>query len=123
MLISAIKIDVVKQEVYQVQIENNLDAMYIVIDCQIVERVVINRKNNLWLDEEGLLHHPQPPKFWMKGANAPFTGNGLICGFNGEGQIVSTTLTAEEIESRILFLGNAHIEPQCGFIPWDELPK
>lgn len=123
MLISAIKIDVVKQEVYQVQIENDLESMYEVIDCQIVERVVIDRNNDLWLDEEGLLHYPQPPKFWFKGAIAPFTGNGLICGYNGEGQTISTTLTAEEIESRILFLGNAYIEPQCGFITWDELPK
>ncbi|GAB2797798.1 hypothetical protein GCM10027275_49080 [Rhabdobacter roseus] len=121
MFISAIKIDVVKKEVYQIQIEDTLEAMYEAIDCQIVERVVINRNNDLWLDEEGLLHHPQPPKFWFKGANTPITGNGLICGFNGEGQMISTTLSVEEIESQILFLGNSHLEPRCGFIPWDEL--
>jgi len=123
MLISAIKIDVVKKEVYQIKIENDLDTLYKAINCQKVERMVINRNNDLWLDEEGLLHHPQPPKFWIKGAFAPFTGNGLVCGFDGEGQIISTTLKAEEMESRIVFLGNARIEPQCGFIPWDELSK
>ena len=123
MIISAIKIDVVKQEVYQIRIENSLEAMYNIIGCQIMEVVRIDRRNDLWIDEEGLLQNPQLLKFWFKGCHSPLTGNGLVCGFDGEGESISTTLSVEEIKRRVIFLGNVHVEPQFGFIPWDELPK
>ena len=67
MIISAIKIDVVKKEVYQVEIENNLEGLYEAIECEIVECVRINQSNDLWLDEEGRLQLPSVAKIFVPG--------------------------------------------------------
>ncbi|MCK8495845.1 DUF3846 domain-containing protein [Spirosoma sp. RP8] len=109
----AIKIDVEKQDVYDLEIESGITAMYTAISCTCVDRVVLDDETDLWLDDEGLLHEPQPTKFSIAGFDRSFAGNGLICGYNAEGQTISTTLTAEQVRPLITFRGNVPttIEP------------
>ncbi|GAA4461876.1 hypothetical protein GCM10023189_37880 [Nibrella saemangeumensis] len=108
----AILIDVTAQTVTDIDIQPGLSAMYTAIGCQCVDRRVLDNRNDLWFDDEGLLHEPQAPKFRFGNYPHPFAGNALICGYNNEGETISTTLTADQIRPYIRFLGDLHIEPQ-----------
>jgi hypothetical protein len=107
----AILINPTEKTVTDFELAKGLKAMYTAIDCQCVTRVVLNNKDDLWLDDEGLLQAPQPPKFKFVGSDTVFTGNGLICGYNGEGETISTNLRAEQIRPFIQFVGQFDIEP------------
>jgi hypothetical protein len=104
MLIQAIKIDVIKKEVYGLQIQNDLGGLYSSIGCDNVECINLNRGNDLWIDGEGLLRHPQPPRFKFKGYPSLLTGNGLVCGFDREGGTISTTLTVQTVAALVTFI-------------------
>ncbi|RYC70084.1 DUF3846 domain-containing protein [Spirosoma sordidisoli] len=106
---NAILIDVTAQTVTDIDLKPGLWAMYKAIGCRSVDRVTLNGTDDLWLDDEGLLHDPQPPKFRFVGADNVFAGNGLICGYTGDGHTISTTLRAELIRPMILFLGNVPV--------------
>jgi len=117
----AIKIDVAKREVYEIEIEPGLDAMYEAIGCRAVDMVRITQLDDLWIDDCGLLREPQPDKFKFLGHAQPLAGNGLICGYDDQGETVSTALTVEFVQQMVRWVGSEHIEPQCGFIPFDDL--
>ena len=106
MFIQAIKIDVIKKEVYGLQINGNLEGLYSAIGCDNVECIGLNRGNDLWIDGEGLLRHPQPPRLKLKGDPLALTGNGLVCGFDGEGGTIGTTLTVQAVAALVTFLGD-----------------
>ena len=111
--ITAIKIDVEKQEVYSIEIDKGLKGLYTAIGCTCVDRIVLDDRNDLWLDDEGLLKNPQPDKFSVKGYVRPLAGNALICGYNRDGETISTTLKPEQIQPLITFWGELElpIEP------------
>lgn len=116
----AILIDVTARTVTDVELQPGLQPMYDALQCTCVDRVVLNSEIDLWLDGIGLLHEPQPPKFQFIGSANVFAGNGLICGYNGEGQTVGTSLTAAQVRPFVLFLGDAHVTPPPTIIlSWD----
>jgi len=108
----AILIDVTAQTVTDVDLEAGLSAMYKAIGCQSINRVVLDSVADLWVDDEGLLHRPQPPKFRIGGYDYTFAGNGLICGYTAEGHTVSAVYTAHQVSPLIEFLGDVHVEPK-----------
>ncbi len=117
----AILIDVTTQTVTDVEIEEGVSALYKAIGCQCVDRVVLDDGTDLWIDDEGLLHQPQPPKFRIGGYDHTFAGNGLICGYTAEGHTVSTVYTADQVRPLIEFLGDVHVEPKSPtIISWSE---
>ena len=115
----AIFIDVTAQTVTDITLKPGISAMYKAINCQCVDRVVLDDETDLWIDDEGLLHEPQPPKFKIGGYDTTFSGNGLICGYNSEGETIGTIYTSEQVRPLIEFLGDVHIEPQSPvFLDW-----
>ncbi len=116
MKINAIKIDVVQQIVYAVELDNGLKGMYTAIGCACVDRVVLDNRNDLWIDDEGLLRNPQPPKFQLAGFRQPLAGNGLICGYTDEGETISTRLTADQIRPLVTFLGDVELDIEPAFV-------
>ncbi|MBO0950869.1 DUF3846 domain-containing protein [Fibrella forsythiae] len=114
----AILIDVTAQTVTDIDLQPGLTAMYRVINCHSVTRVPLNSINDLWLDDDGLLHDPQPPKFQFVGSDNIFAGNGLICNYTAEGETVSVTIRADQIRPLIKFLGDVHVEPEVFVTSW-----
>jgi hypothetical protein len=106
----AILIDVTARTVTDIDINEGLQAMYAAIGCQCVDRIALDSQNDLWLDDEGLLLKPQPPKFQLVGSSNVFAGNGLICGYNRDGATIGTTYKADQIRPFVAFLGDARIE-------------
>ena len=107
----AIFIDVMARTVTDIVLAPGLDNLYKAIGCTCVTRVVLDNETDLWLDDSGLLHEPQPPKFRIGGYDNIFVGNGLICGYDSEGETISTIYNAEQVMPLIEFLGNVHVEP------------
>lgn len=105
----AIKIDVAARTVTDIDLAPGLDYLYTTIGCTCVDRVVLDDETDLWLDDEGLLHNPQPAKFSISGFDRPFAGNGLICGYNASGETISTNLTADQVSPLISFLGDVNL--------------
>lgn len=115
----AILIDVTAQTVTDIELAEGLTAIYAAIGCDCVDRVELDSETDLWIDDEGLLLEPQPPKFKIGGYDTRFAGNGLICGFTNRGKTVSTIYTAAQVRPLIQFLGDVHIEPQVFVTSWD----
>lgn len=119
--LKAIKIDVEKREVHEVEIEQGLDALCRAIGCQFVDRVWLTEGNMLWVDDNGLLKEPQADKFGLIGYGNLLAGDGIILGSDEEGRSVSTTLTADFVRQRALWAGSQQVEPECGFMSFDDL--
>jgi hypothetical protein len=92
-------------EVIKDQEGSQLQSMYNHIKCGIVECVGFNEKNDVWVDEEGLLTlTPDSMFFKFEGYPDFLCGNGLIMGFDNEtGESVDTTLTIDEVKSMVEF--------------------
>ena len=81
-MIKAIKIDPVAKTVEEVQIHKSdngsvLKALYAAIGCDLVTVVHIDTKNDLWLDDEGLLKSERSFFTFM---GQPFCGVGIVLG-------------------------------------------
>lgn len=106
----AILIDVVNKEVREVEVVNNdgsnLDSIYGHIGCELIDVVGIDQKNDVYVDDEGLLNlTPNSMFFELKGFPNPLAGNGLVMGIDREtGESVDTTLTVDDVKKRIRFL-------------------
>lgn len=110
--IKAILIEVATREVRQIEIEKGLGPIYDALECQIFERVPLDRKNSLFVDEEGLFASPQADKFTIRGYPHIFTGNGLILAQDGNGGDADTTLSPEHVKTLVCWKGAVHVELQ-----------
>ena len=92
-------------EVTKDQEGSQLQSMYKHIKCGIVECVSFNEKNDVWVDEEGLLTlTPDSMFFKIVGYPDFLCGNGLVLGFDEEnGDSSDTTLTIDDVKSKVTF--------------------
>jgi hypothetical protein len=84
--------------------EATLHDMYKFIGCDCVDRVVWpvpKSRNDIWVDDNGLLYEPVPATFNVRGYPQPLAGRGLVLGFTNSGRSVSTTLTIEQVKRAI----------------------
>lgn len=122
--IKAILIEVSERQVREIEIETGLRPMYEILDCQTVERFPLDRKNCLWVDEEGALATPRADKFLIRGYPCIFTGNGLIYAHDGKGGDADTTLNAAHVRTLVRWAGAVHVEVQVPrFVPFAEIPQ
>jgi len=87
-----------------------LEGLYDAIETDVVELVNIDRQNDLWVDEEGLLKLDEDSRFFSikldDRQSSPIVGKGVILGFTAtEDGVISThtTLTIDEARERISF--------------------
>jgi hypothetical protein len=105
----AILIDTQNQTVREVEVEQKngspLQSMYQHIGCELVDVVNIDDKNDVFVDEEGLLKLDDNSRFFiLDGFFQPLAGNGLIVGLDSKnGKSISTTLTVEEVAEMVIF--------------------
>lgn len=103
-----ILIDVNNRTITEIQV-NNVDGnclsdLYKNIGCDLVELIDIDDDNCVFFDEEGLLKLTEKSNFFLfDGYPQPIAGNGVILGFNEEGDSIDTTLSVEEIKTKIKF--------------------
>lgn len=109
--VNAIKIDVVKQDIYPVQINpNNIDDIYEQLACDVFTcPVVFDNNDTLFIDDEGLFIEPSA----LLGAfniedfpSQPLFGHGLILGINDEGDTDEVLSTVEHIRKKVTFLND-----------------
>lgn len=104
---NGILIDVVNEEIKEVSLGNDYKEIYPFLNCERFDVVSIDNDNDVFVDDEGLLNLNAKSKFFLlEGAYpTPLAGNGLILGLDSNsGKSISTTLTADEIRSRVRFL-------------------
>jgi hypothetical protein len=89
--------------------------MYKFIHCDAVDRVVWpgGSKNDIWVDDNGLLYEPVPATFRVRGYDQRLAGRGLVLGFTNGGDSLSTTLTVAQVKQRIIWeLWELRISPK-----------
>lgn len=119
--IRAVLIDPVARTVTDIEIEKGLSFLYKAIGCRTVTRVELDDQNDLWLDDDGLLHTPQPDKFTIGRYPQPLAGVGLVCGYDGEGNTISTRLDADKVRPLICWKGAVHVQPEVVFMSWNSV--
>lgn len=105
-----ILIDVKNKTITEVEVIANeqgseLPSIYGHLGCSIFEVVNIDHENDIYVDEEGIMNmNDETGFFQVEGYPQPLAGNGLVLGFNDEdGDSKDTTLSVEEIKSRVKF--------------------
>jgi hypothetical protein len=82
----------------------NLDTMYQVIGCELVEVAYINdQRDGVFVDEEGLLK-PQQYFFFIEGGHQPLAGRGVVLGCDEEGETVAPTVTLDWLRAHTAFV-------------------
>jgi hypothetical protein len=100
----AIKIDVVKKEIYEIDIKGGYQSMCQVLDSEGYDPIRISKTEKLWVDGEGLLRRPPLGAFMYDPYPNALSGHGLILGLRGPDS-VGTKLTLEEVRVRVRFVG------------------
>ena len=116
-----ILIDVKNQTITEVEIDGSktLKEMYRVIGCKMVETVGIDPKNDLWVNEEGLLSLNKDTKAF-RWNDSYLIGNGLVLGNNTKtGNSCDTTITVEEVKKLVHFLNDEEMDIFLDFL-WDQ---
>lgn len=113
--VTAIKIDVVNQDVYPVQIvPNKLDDIYEQLACDIFTcPLTFDNNDTLFVDDEGLFVEPSTllGAFYIEGfSSQPLFGHGLIVGVDDEGETDEVLSTVEEIKKKVTFLNDETAE-------------
>lgn len=110
----AIKIDVEKQEVYEVETDGSLKSLYELIKCDCIEKVnIIQRKEVIWVDESGLLKKDPIGAFVFDGYPQVLSGNGLILGLRGP-ENAPTQLSLGYVQGRVTFKDPSYL-PEASF--------
>lgn len=99
-----IKIDTTAKTITAIEIEPGLNGLYQAINCQTVDRLVLDGQNDLWFDDEGLFANPSPGAFRLRGWDGQIVGNALIMGYTDEGETIDTTLEAYQFYPLVRFL-------------------
>lgn len=101
----AIKIDAVKQEITEVEIEDILDSIYEQLDCKLFTcPITLDNLDTLYVDDEGLFVDEYKGAFYFGDYPQPLFGNGLIIGSNVEGESESVASSIKMIENKVKFL-------------------
>jgi hypothetical protein len=110
----AIKIDVIKKDVYEVEITPDIKTFYKHLECDCFCQVGRRMKNNdiLIVDDEGLLKSAIGA-FKFDTYFQPLSGHGLIYGTSGSGETIPAKSSIDDIKSKVTFMGtNGLPEPK-----------
>ena len=117
----AILIDVKNQEIKEVEHDDTLKSIYEYVDCRTFDVISIDNNNYVYVDDEGLFVEDQRYfEYLGNERSVRLAGNGLILGLNHDsGDSISTTLTAEEVRNKVVFLPDGFsINPSMEVTEW-----
>ena len=118
----AIKIDVVKETVEEIEISGSLDSMYAALQCDCICSVGIHLTpcEVLWVDDEGLLKDPIGA-FTIVGYPNPLSGHGIILGVTSSGANRSTKYSADLVRRMVEFTDPKYLpKPEIKVISFNE---
>ena len=119
----AIKIDVIKKEVYEVDIVGDRLSMCKELDADGYDSVRIAKAEMLWVDGEGLLRKPPLGAFMFHPYPQALPGHGLIIGLRGP-ENADTKLTLEEVRESVEFVGISELPvPVIQFASFDTMKE
>lgn len=98
----AILIDSANREVRELEVDGKLEGLQKLVGGYI-ELVRLSAEEDLYVNEEGLLHGEQN-FFQLNGYAQPLAGNGVVVGNDGDGGQVSTRFTVEYVSGRVRFM-------------------
>lgn len=101
--ITGILIDVWKKEVREVTFEDVLDSYYSLINCDIITTAPYDEDHDLIVDDEGLLKNPDRFFSFNDVRSPQYAGNGIIIGFNNQGEWISHRTSLNDIRRSITF--------------------
>mgnify|MGYP003113659222 FL=1 len=83
------------------------------IDARMMECVCIEKEDDIWIDEEGLL---KQSNYFYKYKDMLLCGKSLVLGVTEDGDSTNCNHTLEELKKDITFKGKQHIdESRLGF--------
>lgn len=103
----AIKIDVVKKQVYYIDMDEGIESLHKELECEtFTVPYILENDDALYVDDEGLLVTPDALKgaFAIKGSNQPYFGHGILEGTNDNGESIDVKSSLEEIQEKVVFL-------------------
>lgn len=116
----AIFIDANSRLVTQIEIENELDAFYKQIGCDVIECIELGAKHIAIVDENGRLRD-LPMGFRLSGPTI-IAGNALIVATTDDGDFTDATLPLCLFQRNVKFIdlkANPLPKPEWSFIPLD----
>src|ERR1700757_4050395 len=97
MKLTSFLVDPFQKRVHQIEIENNINDWHKVLDCDILDHVLLGEYAGLpidgWVDDEGLLREPNYPYWIWVGYRNQLCGYGLINSSNNQGKSISSNLS------------------------------
>lgn len=99
----AIKIDVIKKEIYEIDVDDSYQGMCKVLDSDGYDSIRIAKAEILWVDGDGLLRKSPLGAFIYHPYPNALSGHGLIMGIRGADSAPSQ-LTIEEVRSAVSFV-------------------
>ena len=109
----AILINPFDETVKEVNILGNIEDIYLLTECSTFDVVALSDKDDLYVDDEGLLKDNRYFTIYGK----TLAGKGLIMAHDVEGNSISTTLSLQEIKDVVQWLPEGHVEePYMEFI-------
>lgn len=103
--VRAILIDINKQAVREVSVEDSLPSYYATLGCDLIEAVYpqgLAAGDCVYVDEEGLFKEPAVFFHW-RGFHQPLAGSGLVVGTDDDGNTVDCKTSLEQVKARVRF--------------------
>lgn len=93
-------IDPYKREITEVDTDAELESLYSLLDCEMVEAVGLSSVDDLWLDENGIMTLTADTMFFkVEGLYQPYAGKGLVLGADvNTGESLPVSMSLEELE-------------------------
>jgi hypothetical protein len=96
-------IDPAERSVREVETTGELDSLYELLGCDLVDAVRLD-DCDVWIDDEGLFK-PEPRFFSFTDPNVPpLAGRGLVLGVDDEGNCTEPKPSLDEIAKRVMFV-------------------
>lgn len=81
-----------------------LDEIYRHLGCRTISAVTLNARDNVYVDDEGLINGPVYQFFGLKGVGQPIAGRGLVVGIDGDGNDIAPQTSLDALKARVVFI-------------------
>ena len=99
-MLRAILIDPFLRVISEVNVDNDLQSFYDILNIRTLAMVNIDNTNSLYIDDNGLLNDNNS-LFEIASYAQPLAGRALVVAHNEEGETVETTLDIDQIRSMV----------------------
>ena len=102
-------INPIDEIVTEVEYNGDYKQIQMHIGADLFTVVYIGNSDDMYVDDEGLLKETNH-MFKYKGVDAPLCGKGLVLGVDEEGDSTAPTITLQELQKNVTFMGKHVID-------------